>query len=348
MRWNPGGRSKNLEDQRGASAGWRRWRRVVAVRAHRIGGLVVLLVLSVIFKKDLVSDFGGLAATRVPSAAAIRTDRRRCRIPRRSRWCSSCRGAGQRANRLERADVHGISRREARAVPRCRTTRRAVARSRQRGRSTARATRRCTSTWRSSISSIGSSARRAISRRRTCWRTRSGITCRTSWAPSVSCARRSSRIPDSQQPAVGGDGAAGGLLCRRVGVQRGPERTARARRCRRGTDGSGGGRRRSAAEDGWRSRASGGVHARLLGRTHATGSSAASRRAIRASATRSRCVKTERPERHDVPATRPACWRSWRGPQCARGAMASRDHAVGRDGGAQHALAVRHGHAAGP
>ncbi|MBL0169603.1 MAG: zinc metallopeptidase [Gemmatimonadaceae bacterium] len=60
MRWIPGGRSRNLEDQRGAGpaggfGGGGGGRRM------GLGGLVVLIVLSVIFKKDLVSDFGGLS-----------------------------------------------------------------------------------------------------------------------------------------------------------------------------------------------------------------------------------------------------------------------------------------------
>ncbi len=66
MRWTPGGRSRNLEDQRGGSAGGGGLggggvggggggRRI------GLGGFVVLLVLSVIFKKDLISGVGGLS-----------------------------------------------------------------------------------------------------------------------------------------------------------------------------------------------------------------------------------------------------------------------------------------------
>lgn len=65
MRWTPGGRSKNLEDDRGASPGGFR-----GGGGGRIGlgGLVVLLVLSVVFKRDFISgaiDGGG----GVPSGA---------------------------------------------------------------------------------------------------------------------------------------------------------------------------------------------------------------------------------------------------------------------------------------
>jgi predicted metalloprotease len=69
MRWNPGGRSRNLEDQRGASSGGGGFRGGGGGGTRiGLGGLVVLIVLSVIFKKDLVSDVGGLAGG-VPSAA---------------------------------------------------------------------------------------------------------------------------------------------------------------------------------------------------------------------------------------------------------------------------------------
>jgi predicted metalloprotease len=80
MRWIPGGRSKNLEDMRGADdggssggfggggGGFGGGRRI------GLGGLVVLIALSVIFKRDLVSDAVGLGggaapAVRAPAAA---------------------------------------------------------------------------------------------------------------------------------------------------------------------------------------------------------------------------------------------------------------------------------------
>jgi uncharacterized protein len=57
MRWTPGGRSRNLEDRRGASGGGMR----MGGGGGRIGlgGLAVLLVLSVVFKRDLISEFVG-------------------------------------------------------------------------------------------------------------------------------------------------------------------------------------------------------------------------------------------------------------------------------------------------
>lgn len=61
MRWTPGGRSRNLEDQRGASPSGGGFRGGGGGgRRMGLGGLVVLIVLSVIFKKDLVTEMGGL------------------------------------------------------------------------------------------------------------------------------------------------------------------------------------------------------------------------------------------------------------------------------------------------
>ena len=70
MRWNPGGRSRNLEDRRGASAGGGGGFGGGGGRRVGLGGLVVLIVLSVIFKRDLVSDIGGLAGGGEPAAPA--------------------------------------------------------------------------------------------------------------------------------------------------------------------------------------------------------------------------------------------------------------------------------------
>jgi uncharacterized protein len=69
MRWSPGGRSRNLEDQRGASPGGGFRGGGGGGKRIGLGGLVVLLVLSVIFKKDLVSDMGGLAGGGLPAEA---------------------------------------------------------------------------------------------------------------------------------------------------------------------------------------------------------------------------------------------------------------------------------------
>ncbi len=62
MRWNRGGKSENLEDMRGAGGG-----RLPGGGGMRLGlgGMLVLLVLSVVFKRDffqLVGGAGGMAA----------------------------------------------------------------------------------------------------------------------------------------------------------------------------------------------------------------------------------------------------------------------------------------------
>ena len=56
MRWTPGGRSDNLEDRRGASGGG--GFRGGGMKLG-LGGTVILLVLSLIFKRDLLTEFSG-------------------------------------------------------------------------------------------------------------------------------------------------------------------------------------------------------------------------------------------------------------------------------------------------
>ena len=68
MRWTPGGRSDNLEDRRGEGGG----RGFGAMPRLGLGGIVVLLVLSVIFRRDLVTPFlsAGGAGQASPEATA--------------------------------------------------------------------------------------------------------------------------------------------------------------------------------------------------------------------------------------------------------------------------------------
>jgi len=74
MRWIPGGRSRNLEDRRGASggAGGGMGGGPRGGMKLGLGGMLLLLVLSLIFKRDLVTPvMGGLdgaLGTNVPSA----------------------------------------------------------------------------------------------------------------------------------------------------------------------------------------------------------------------------------------------------------------------------------------
>lgn len=64
MRWSPGGRSNNLEDQRGSSSGGRGFGGGGGARLG-IGGVLVLAVLSIVFKRDLLTEY----TTGAPSAA---------------------------------------------------------------------------------------------------------------------------------------------------------------------------------------------------------------------------------------------------------------------------------------
>jgi uncharacterized protein len=66
MRWTPGGRSDNVEDRRGEGGGFGAMPRV------GLGGIVVLLVLSVVFRRDLLTPFlsGGGGGPANPEATA--------------------------------------------------------------------------------------------------------------------------------------------------------------------------------------------------------------------------------------------------------------------------------------
>jgi hypothetical protein len=59
MRWTPGGRSDNLEDRRGASGGGGFRGGGGGGMKLGLGGTVILLVLSLIFKRDLLTEFSG-------------------------------------------------------------------------------------------------------------------------------------------------------------------------------------------------------------------------------------------------------------------------------------------------
>ena len=59
MRWTPGGRSRNLEDARGGGGGGGFGRPMLGRGGLGIGGILILLVLSFVFKQDLLSPFLG-------------------------------------------------------------------------------------------------------------------------------------------------------------------------------------------------------------------------------------------------------------------------------------------------
>ena len=70
MRWTRGGRSSNIEDRRGASGGGG-FRGMGGGGARLgIGGVAVLLVLSLVFQRDLVSEFLGGGTATAPAGSA--------------------------------------------------------------------------------------------------------------------------------------------------------------------------------------------------------------------------------------------------------------------------------------
>lgn len=78
MRWTPGRRSKNLEDRRGAASGSRgiRLGSGSGIRGLRggglgIGGILLLVVLSLVFKRDFLGLLAGNAPTATSPADAL-------------------------------------------------------------------------------------------------------------------------------------------------------------------------------------------------------------------------------------------------------------------------------------
>ncbi|MEO7522250.1 MAG: neutral zinc metallopeptidase [Gemmatimonas sp.] len=72
MRWTPGGRSNNLEDRRGASPGGMGGRGFGGGGAKLgLGGILVLAVLSLVFKRDLITEY---ASGGGPSSAVSPTE----------------------------------------------------------------------------------------------------------------------------------------------------------------------------------------------------------------------------------------------------------------------------------
>lgn len=69
MRWTPGGRSRNLEDLRAGSSGGGFRRPGIGGGGLGLGGILLLLILSVVFKQDLLSPFLGEGAVGVDTTA---------------------------------------------------------------------------------------------------------------------------------------------------------------------------------------------------------------------------------------------------------------------------------------
>jgi predicted metalloprotease len=80
MRWTPGGRSRNLEDLRGGGGGGGFRRPVMRGGGIGIGGILILLILSFVFKQDLLSPFlgggmeGGMETASVPGSGTALND----------------------------------------------------------------------------------------------------------------------------------------------------------------------------------------------------------------------------------------------------------------------------------
>ncbi len=72
MRWTAGGRSDNLEDRRGARGGGGFRGGGGGGLKLGLGGTVMLLVLSLIFKRDLLTEFSGAGLPVDPAASSAR------------------------------------------------------------------------------------------------------------------------------------------------------------------------------------------------------------------------------------------------------------------------------------
>jgi len=71
MRWTPGGRSDNIEDQRDSGGGSRFGGGGVRLG---LGGTILLLILSVIFKRDFFALLGNPDSSSAPTASVSRTN----------------------------------------------------------------------------------------------------------------------------------------------------------------------------------------------------------------------------------------------------------------------------------
>ena len=193
MRWSPGHRSANVEDRRGAGGGFMR-----GAGGMGAGGLIILVILSLIFGRDFVSlasDPGVAPSAESGEAPPAET------TPEEERLVSFVSFVLDDAQTIWRqiSSETGAPYRDAKLVlfRDAVQLRLRLRRSRPRARSTARRTRRCTSTSASTEElQRRASARPATSRRPTSWPTRSATTCRTCSAPRRRCARRSSRRAD--------------------------------------------------------------------------------------------------------------------------------------------------------
>ena len=233
MRWQDSRRSSNVEDYRGSRFGG-------AGLKLGIGGTLIALVagyfLGIDPERDPRSD--RIAALRGPAPQAQRARRRMSRASSSPPCSAKPKTPGAPSSRPNGATY---SRRSSCCSPDQVRSGCGVGQLRGRARSTARRDQQGVHRPRLLQRAEDALRRRpAISRRRTCSRTRWATTCRRCSAPKRKCAPRSSGASEAgAQSATGEDGAAGGLLRRRVGAQRGRD-PAHSRAGRRG--GGAGGR----------------------------------------------------------------------------------------------------------
>ena len=192
MKWTPGGRSADLEDRRGESPGYSRagfgGMGMGRVAPIGLGGLAILFVISLLTGQDFLGMLsgGGGSVDPGPGASAPAPVGPASSTPEEEKLVDFVSFVLDDAQDTWYATpARSLSAREARALPRRRRFGVRLRASPRPGRSTVPAIRRCTSISGSTKSCAAASARPAISRRRTCSRTRSAITCRTSSAPSA-------------------------------------------------------------------------------------------------------------------------------------------------------------------
>ena len=193
MRWTPGYQSGNVEDRRGGGGMLR------GAGGMGIGAFVILLVLSLIFKRDLFQLVGaggvtpGAETADAPPAQTTPEEEqlvvRLLRARRRpgdlgARLCPERRRPVPAAKLVLFRDAIAVGLRHSPRRRRVPSTARGDEQGLHRPRLLPGA-------------QAAASARPATSRRRTCWRTRSGTTCRTCWASSEQVQAAAAARPDA-------------------------------------------------------------------------------------------------------------------------------------------------------
>ena len=142
MRWSPGGRSSNLEDRRGGGG-----RFIGGAGGLGAGTIIILIILSIVFKRDmfqLVSDPGVGAGPETAAGPPAETTPAEERLVD---FVSFVLDDAQETSGRRSAAAGARTRTRSWCSSATPSSRRAASRSRRPGRSTARPTRRSTSTW---------------------------------------------------------------------------------------------------------------------------------------------------------------------------------------------------------